>query len=309
MKLAIIGTGMIGASMAALFTGNGYDTTVLASKEASIEKGLKNWQDLYDVLKGRGLVTDEQIEACKALLHFTTDYADLADVDAIVEAVVENKELKWEVYKKLEENCPKCQVVMSVSSSMSPEMLIEGVEKFKDRILVTHPFYPPHLVPFVEMVKAPETSADAAKVAYDVLVDCGRKVCVMKKSAPGFIANRFQHALLREAFYMIEQGMADPEDIDKALKYSFMPRYSVVGLLEHQDAAGLDMVQSIENNVFPTLCNATAPLAYVTDKVKEGNLGQKTGQGIYSWTPESSAQYKVDAAEPYWQFFNWKLPE
>ena len=88
-----------------------------------------------------------------------------------------------------------------------------------------------------------------------MLEDCGRKACVMKKSVPGFIANRLQHALLREALYMAEEGLADSRNIDKALMYSFMPRYTSVGLFEHQDAAGLDMVQNIENYLFPSLCD------------------------------------------------------
>ena len=137
----------------------------------------------------------------------------------------------------LQESCPVCKVIASTSSAMAPEDLCAGLD-CANKIVVTHPFNPPHLVPFVEMVKSPCTSEEAAQVAYDVLEDCGRKVCVMKKSAPGFIANRLQHALLREALYMAEEGLADPRNIDKALMYSFMPRYTSVGLFEHQMRQG-----------------------------------------------------------------------
>ena len=162
---------------------------------------------------------------------------------------------------------------------------------------------------FVEMVKSPCTSEEAAQVAYDVLEDCGRKVCVMKKSAPGFIANRLQHALLREALYMVEEGLADPRDIDKALMYSFMPRYTSVGLFEHQDAAGLDMVQNIENYLFPSLCDRKTAFDSVNDRVASHSRGQKDGMGIYKWDAESIADFKARASEPYWKYFNWKLPE
>ncbi len=161
----------------------------------------------------------------------------------------------------------------------------------------------------MELVKSPCSDEEAARTVYDVLEDCGRKVCVMKKSAPGFIANRLQHALLREAIYMVEEGLADPRDIDKALMYSFMPRYTAVGLFEHQDAAGLDMVQSIENYLFPSLSDRKAAFAFVDSRVSGGRRGQKDGEGTYRWDEASIADFKVRASEPYWQYFNWSLPE
>ena len=142
-----------------------------------------------------------------------------------------------------------------------------------------------------------------------MLEDCGRKVCVMKKSAPGFIANRLQHALLREALYMAEEGLADPRDIDKALMYSFMPRYTSVGLFEHQDAAGLGMVQNIENYLFPSLCDRKTAFDSVNDRVASHSRGQKDGMGIYKWDAESIADFKARASEPYWKYFNWNLPK
>jgi 3-hydroxybutyryl-CoA dehydrogenase len=107
---------------------------------------------------------------------------------------------------------------------------------------------------------------------------------------------------------MVEQGISDPRDIDKALKYSFMPRYTSVGLFEHQDAAGLDLVHNIEKYLLPDLSTEQGVPELISQKVAAGNLGQKTGEGIYKWDEESKADFKRRAAEPYWQYFNWDLP-
>lgn len=307
-KIAIIGTGMMGMSLAALFTGNGYDTTVLATKESSVQRGRESYEEIYRVLRERNLVTEAQAALCRKNLHFTLEYADLASCTVFMECAVEDKAVKHSVYRQIEAGCPACKVIASTSSAMSPEDLCEAMEH-PEKLVVAHPFNPPHLVPFVEMVKSPRTSEEAAQTAYDVLEDCGRKVCVMKKSAPGFIANRLQHALLREAIYMVEEGLAEPRDIDKALMYSFMPRYTSVGLFEHQDAAGLDMVQSIEDYLFPSLCDRKTAFAFVSDRVSGKTRGQKDGKGTYEWDAAAVADFKARASEPYWQYFNWQLPE
>jgi 3-hydroxybutyryl-CoA dehydrogenase len=163
-------------------------------------------------------------------------------------------------------------------------------------------------VPFAELVKSTVTDEAAAQLVYDFLESCGRKVCVMKKSAPGFIANRLQHALFREAIYMVDAGLADPADIDKALKFGFMPRYTSVGIFEHQDFYGMDMLQNLQNYLYPHLSVDQGAGPTVKNCVKNGNLGQKTGKGILEWNEESIKTFKHDSAEPYWKYFNWKLP-
>ena len=307
-KIAIVGTGMMGMSLAVLFTGNGYETTVLATKEASVIRGRESYDEMFDVLKQRGLVTEEQAVLCADKLQFTLSYEGLADCTVFFECVVEKMPIKHEVYRQIERHCPNCKAIASTSSAMAPDDLCTAISN-ASKVVVAHPFNLPHLVPFVEVVMSPCTSDEAVQVVCDVLEDCGRKVSLMKKSAPGFIANRLHHALLREAIYMVETGLADPRDIDKALMYSFMPRYTSVGLFEHQDAAGLDMVQSIENYMFPSLCDRKTAFDFVNDRVEANTMGQKHGQGTYEWDEASIADFKVRAAEPYWKYFNWKLPE
>ena len=308
-KIAIIGTGAIGVSLAALFTGNGYDTTMLAISEELAAKARENWLETYRALEERGLVTAEQTAICEKYLHITLDYADLKDAELIFECAFEDKDVKYSIYEQIEKHCECFKVIVSTTSAMSPETLNAGLKSCPEKLVVAHPFLPPHLVPFVELVRASITSDYAVQTAYDMLESCGRKVCVMKKSAPGFIANRLQHALVREAYHMIERGLVEPRDIDKALMYSFTPRYTSVGLLEHQDAFGLDKVQSVENYLLPDLCDAKEALPFVNEHVEKGELGQATGKGTYEWDQESIADFKARAAEPYWKYFNWNMPQ
>jgi 3-hydroxybutyryl-CoA dehydrogenase len=157
-------------------------------------------------------------------------------------------------------------------------------------------------------VGSDESSAEAMRLVKEFLESCGRKVCHMKKSVPGFIANRLQHAMLREALYLVQQGIATAADVDMVLTWSFIPRYTTVGLTQHQDGYGLDMLEGLQNYLYPYLCNDTGTNPLVSEAVKQGNLGQKTGKGLNDWDEKSIAEFRRNAAEPYWQFFNWNLP-
>jgi 3-hydroxybutyryl-CoA dehydrogenase len=178
----------------------------------------------------------------------------------------------------------------------------------KERLTVAHPYNPPHLVPCIEIVQSSYTSPEALKVIDEFFRSVGREPVAMLKSAPGFIANRLQHALFREAAYMVEAGIATPSAIDQALKTSFAPRYTSIGIFEHFDYAGLDMVLSIEDYVFPTLCNADKAQDLVRDRCERGDLGFKTGKGVYDWSEKDADDFRRRASEPYFRFFNWSLP-
>ncbi len=308
-KIGIIGSGSIGISLAAMFTGNGYETTVLTLGPKFTEQAKECYSNIYSVLIKRKLITMQQADSSIKRLKYSENYENFSDINIIFECAIENIEVKYQIYRKLEEYCRQLEAMASTTSALAADDLAEGLDKLKDKMVVAHPFNPPHLVPFVEIVKSNATSEKAGKMISDVLESCGRKVVIMKKGAPGFIANRLQHALLREAFYMVEQGYATPRDIDKALMYSFMPRYTTVGLFEHQDAAGLDMVKNIEDYLFPDLSNAKESPDYVSLLCKDGHLGQKTGEGIYKWSKQDKEDFLRRAAEPYWKYFNWNFPD
>lgn len=303
-SVAVIGKGMIGISLAVLFTGNGIRTKVLAKDP---EIGLEKYRTYYRDLICQGLVTEKQAAKCEQLLSFTEDYADLADEELIFECVTETLDIKFCVYEKIEANCPNLKAIASTTSAISPADLAQGVKQ-KDKILVAHPYNPPHMVPCVEVVKNDFTDQQSLRSVVDLLEYCGREVALMNKPAPGFIANRLQHVLYREAVYMIEQGICGPEDIDKCIRSSWGPRYTEIGLFEHFDYAGLDLIANIEKYLYPDLCNDTTVQPYIKERVDAGNLGYKTGSGVYDWRDRDICTFRKKTCEPYFKFFNWKLP-
>ena len=308
MQIGIAGTGAIATSFAALFSGNGYKTTVIGRSDASINRARDAYTRIFDTLQERKLVNGEQRKNCQALVSYSTRYEDLCEAEIIFEAVYEDLKIKFEIYKKIEANCQKAKAISSATSVLSPYDLKEGFEKCRSIFLVAHPFNPAHLVPFVETVGSDETSAESIHLVKEFLESCGRKVCIMNNCVPGFIANRLQHAMVREALYIVNQGIASPEDVNMALTWSFAPRYTKVGLLQHQDGYGLDMLEILQNYLYPHLCNDSGANPLVSEAVKKGNLGQKTGKGLHDWDENKIAEFRRNAAEPYWQFFNWNLP-
>lgn len=304
-SVAIIGKGMIGISNAVLFTGNGIPTTVLAMEP---EKGLKRYRAYYQDLVSLGLVTERQAATCEQLLTITTSYSDLANEEIFFESVLENLEIKHKVHQQIEASCPKLKAIASTSSAISPADLAKGVTA-KEKIMVAHPYYPPHIVPCVELVKNEFTDPAALETISSVLEYCGREVCKLNKPAPGFIANRLQHALYREAVYMVEQGITSPEDIDKCIRSSWGPRYTSLGLFEHFDYAGLDLIASIDAYLYPDLCRDTTVQTMIKERVDRGDLGYKTGVGVYDWRNKDMEDYRKRVTAPYLKNFNWKLPQ
>lgn len=306
--IGIIGTGMIGVSMAVLFTGNGYKTTMYAINDVEVASGRDRYRIYYKDLMANGLVTKEQAAACEKLLVFTQDYVDLSDVDFIFECVVERLDVKHAVYAEIEKHCKQFQAIASSTSAISADELCKGLVQ-KEKLAVAHPWNPPHLVPCVEVVKSQHTSNATLKTIVDLLESCGRAPVVMKKAVPGFIGNRLQHALYREAAYMVEQGIATPQDIDKTLQTSFVPRYTSIGLFEHFDYAGLDMIMSIHEYLYPTLCNEKKPQNLIKIPFEQGKLGFKTGEGVLDWSGVDIDAFRKRASKPYLRFFNWSLPK
>lgn len=303
-SVAIVGKGMIGISLAVLFTGNGVRTRVLAKDP---EIGLEKYRCYYQDLICQGLVTPRQAEQCRELLSFTQDYSDLAEEEIVFECVTEKLDVKFCVYENLEAHCPHLKAIASTTSAISPADLARGVRR-KERIMVAHPYNPPHMVPCVEVVKNDFTDREALESVIGLLEYCGREVALMNKPAPGFIANRLQHVLYREAVYMVEQGICGPEDIDKCIRSSWGPRYTSIGLFDHFDYAGLDLIANIEEYLYPDLCNDTAVQPLIREKLESGNLGYKTGRGIYDWRERDMDAFRKKTCEPYYKFFNWKLP-
>lgn len=308
-KIAIIGTGMIGTSLAVLFTGHGYNTCLYALNDDFVKQSRGLYDNYFKELIGKNLVTEAQAETCAKYLSYTTSYQDIADADFVFECSLEVLDVKYSVYAELDKVLQAPKAIVSTTSALSVEDLANGIEKYKDKLIVAHPFFPPHLVPFFEVVKSKATADGVTESVVELLESADREVVVLKKNAPGFIANRLQHALFREAINIVEQGIADPRDVDKAAMYSFMPRYTSIGIFEHLDNSGVDLNYNIENYLFKDLSAADKAPKLICDLMAQGAYGVKAGRGVYDWSDVDMDDFKNRISAPYWSYFNWKLPE
>ncbi|HLA80796.1 MAG TPA: 3-hydroxyacyl-CoA dehydrogenase NAD-binding domain-containing protein, partial [Thermoleophilia bacterium] len=281
--IGIIGAGMIGDSLAVLTTGHGYRTTVVARRAEMIPEYKKTYDEYFRQMMDQGLMPANQLGICEKYVKYSTDFSDLGDCEVIFECVPEVIDLKYEIFARIEAACPSIRAICSVSSSLVPDVLAEKATKYKDRIIVTHPFNPAHMVPFFELCGGAATDPAVLQFASRLLESLDRKPVILKKPAPGFVGNRLQFALWREALNLVESGIADPEDIDTCLNYSFCPRYTSIGIFEHFDNGDLTLNMHTCNSVFPWLSNTTEAPRAITDRVARGDLGAKTGIGFYDW--------------------------
>ena len=310
--IAIIGTGMIGTSFAVLTSSHGCRTTILARKVASMERSKSGLEQFYQDMVDQGVMSREQADICESYVDYVYDYADLADVDVVYEAIVEDLEAKHVVYGKIEANCPNVELIMSGSSAILPDRLAEGFEKYRDRVVVAHPFYPSHMVPYFEIVKSDLYSAPGiAELAEGFLEALDRKPVVLKKAVPGFIGNYLQFALWAAALKLVEDGVCEPEDIDACLNYSFCPRYTSIGMFQHFDNGGYKLNMATCNAVFPSLPRYDgAPDCIVEKATSEDAWGAKspTKRGFYDWNGVDMAAYQGKVLAPYWKFIDWEFP-
>ena len=209
-----------------------------------------------------------------------------SDARLVVECIPEKLELKQALFAQLVELAWSDAVLTSNSSSFPISAIAQGLPT-QERMLGLHFFMPAHLVPLVEVVLGPQTRPDIAQALSDFMRGCGSVPVLVRKDKPGFLANRLQHALSREAFAMIDEGVATPEDVDAAVRFGFGFRYLAAGPVMQRDHAGLDVHCAAAATMYPSLSNTDQPSAALRERVAAGRFGMKAGAGFYDWTPET----------------------
>ncbi|MBR4953812.1 MAG: 3-hydroxyacyl-CoA dehydrogenase family protein [Oscillospiraceae bacterium] len=291
-NILIAGGGMMGKNIAFVFSSNPeYSITVYDLYETDVPGGIrKNTASL-------GL-PEEELAARLERISFTTDIdSDLIKAaDFVIEAVFEDMEIKRQTFAKLEERCRPDTIFCTNTSVMSPTEISRDL-KYRERFVGTHFWNPGHLIPLVEVVKSDATSDEVAQTVMDVLAGVGKEPVLCKKDVPGFIANRMQHALWREAISIVENGIADAETVDKAVRFSFGLRLPQLGPIENADMVGLDLTYNIHDYILQNLEDSHKPSALLTQLRDEGKLGFKSGEGFRKWTPEEIAKSNADLNE------------
>src|SRR5262245_53641766 len=282
--VAVIGGGTMGADIAASFVAGAWSScivnppdrmgeTLVARLRAAMSKLGKSYQQA-----GFGL-------------HQTLESVPWGDVDLVIECVFEQLDVKRGVFARLvrlaRPNTPLC----SNSSAIPISKIGEGLDT-QERMLGTHYFMPAHLVPAVEVVCSRKTDKRVADIVSEYLTGVGKVPCRVNLDIPGFLANRMQHALSREALSLVERGIATAEDVDNAVRYGFGLRYVAAGPLLQRDHAGLDIHCAAAATIYPDLCNDAIPARFISDRVAAGHIGMKAKHGFYEWTDEAIAVEK-----------------
>ncbi|MCD8100794.1 MAG: 3-hydroxyacyl-CoA dehydrogenase NAD-binding domain-containing protein [Oscillospiraceae bacterium] len=309
--IGIVGLGMIGNSTAVLSTMHGYKTVCYVRNPAKEAVYKADFDKMYDEMIAQGILTAEQAKICGTYLVYVNDYEGMADCDIIFEAALENEDVKREVFGNIERCCPKIKAIGSCSSSMVPDKLVALCGKYADRVIVTHPFFPVHMVPYFELCASEKTAPGVVDYAKSVLEALDRKPVVLKKPNPGFIGNYLQFALWAACLKLVEDGVCEPKDIDTCLNYSFCPRYSSIGIFDHFDNGGYKLNITTCNSVFPILPRYEGAPDCIKEKAESPDAwGAKspTKRGFYDWSNVDMVEYQKKVNAPYWKFINWELP-
>ncbi len=285
--IGIIGAGFIGPGIAQIFAVKGYPVYLMDIKKEMLTKAISTVHANLQQISQAGIIAEDRIEAIVGNLHTTTEMAEAAlPAQLVIEAVNENLGLKQKIFAELDRICSP-EVILASNTSVMSITEIACQSKHRERIVGTHFWNPPYLIPLVEVVKGQDTSLETLNTTYDYLKKVGKHPIKVKKDVPGFVANRLQHALWREAISIVEQGIADAATVDEAIQNSFALRLPVLGPLENADMVGLDLILSIHEYVNQALESRPGPSPLLKEKVQQGELGFKSGQGFFSWTPEA----------------------
>jgi 3-hydroxybutyryl-CoA dehydrogenase len=281
-SVAIIGGGTMGSDIAAIFAAGGWNV-----------HGVEPRRSRWDALRARVAASARQLAAVAspARLTLCATSAELpwSAISLAVECVPESLALKQSVFAELERLAPVDAPLASNSSSFPISEIARGLAT-RHRMLGLHFFMPAHLVPCVEVVHGEATDAAVCDAVAATMRSLGKVPVQVKRDIPGFLANRLQHALMREAFALIQQGLASPEDVDNAVRYGFGFRYLAAGPILQKDLSGLDVHAAAATTMYHTLANDREPPACLRDKVAEGKLGVKTGTGFYEWDAERTTR-------------------
>jgi 3-hydroxybutyryl-CoA dehydrogenase len=284
-KIAVIGAGLMGHGIAQVFALAGHEVKITDALVENLDSAKSriaaNLRDLGD-----DETAVERVEPCLDLVDA------VREADYVVEAVSENLALKQKLFAEIERRVRPDTILASNTSVIPITAIMQGLQRH-ERALGTHWWNPPFLVPLVEVIETQWTSPQAVAWTMELHRAAGKKPAHVKKDVPGFIGNRLQHALWREAISLVENGICDAETVDEVIKASFGRRLAVLGPLANADLVGTDLTLAIHETVLPAIESRPRPSAYLRKLVAEGKLGFKSGEGFCKWSADEQAALRA----------------
>jgi 3-hydroxybutyryl-CoA dehydrogenase len=287
-NIAVVGSGIMGHGIAQTFALGGYEVTLNDINDELLNKAIQQIRSNLNTFIEFGITTSGGAEEALSRIKTNKDLKEAArESDFVVEALPEVMDLKKRIFKELDGCCPPHAIIASNTSGLSLTEMASGIKRL-DQVIIAHWYNPPHIIPVVEIVKGRYTSDQTVDLVYQLLLSVGKKPVKISKEVPGFLGNRLQFALYREALACLKEGVASAEDIDMAVKGTFGFRLPTLGPLETSDFGGLDTFLNIAQYLFKEIDRSTEPPVILREKVRQGKLGVKAGEGFFCYTPEEA---------------------
>jgi 3-hydroxybutyryl-CoA dehydrogenase len=286
--VGVVGTGLMGSGIAAVFAAAGRTVFLFDKDPKRLDEARKKIVEIHEEMHRAGLTALSQ-EEILSRIESVSDLADLGAVEFIIEAIPEVIEIKQALYRELEAVVEEGTILASNTSGFMPSKLSEFLS-YPNRFIVAHFWNPPHAIPLVEVVPSPRTSQAVVERTIALLRESRAEPVLVEKEIAGFIGNRLQYAILREALAIVRSGAATPEAVDTVMKASLGRRYATVGPIETADLGGLDTFLTIASHLMPELAKDEDVLELMRARVAAGHTGLRSGAGFYPWPPERAQE-------------------
>jgi 3-hydroxybutyryl-CoA dehydrogenase len=285
--LAVIGNGVIGHGIAEIFAKAGWNALLIGRSRDSLSRAIDRIRSSLDEFVRAGLLSASAVPSAMSRITTSTSVEQAADADLIIEALPEDMDLKLGVFAQLDAICRPDTILATASGH--PASSIDGRVTRKERVVAAHFWYPPQLLPLVEVCGSPQTSSETVSWICDALTAVNKTPVVLDREVPGFLGNRIQFAALREAWSLWAQGVASAEAIDSVVRNSIGRRLAVTGPIESADLGGLDTMYHFAKFLLPSLDRSLEPPPAIGALVRDGHRGVASGRGVYDWAQRSGA--------------------
>lgn len=281
-RVLVVGAGTMGHSLAMVFAQGGYEVDLVDVNSELLTKALSLIRSNLNTLSKMKMIPPHSVPKTLDRIYPSTSLDVAAKADFVIEAISENPKAKRKLFRSLDQICPSRTILASNTSYLN--IFVLAKTNRPQKVLITHWWAPPHLIPLVDMVQGPLTSRETVETIRRLLVKLGKTPVVMKKFIPGYIVNRLQRAMAREIFYLLDHGYATARDIDTAVKNSLGIRIPVVGVVQRYDFTGLDLALTFEKNPSIHLVSKNIVPKTLAHLVRKGHLGVKSEKGFYDYS-------------------------
>ena len=296
-RIAVVGAGLMGHGIALELAAHGFTVQLHDRDQAQLDRARDGIAMAWRAWSKSSVSRSDDAAAAPARITMGRDLrAAVTGTDLVIEAVSEDLEVKRSLFRDLDTWAPPHAILASNTSTFMPSLLAAATER-PQQVIVTHYFNPPYLLPLVELVRGDQTSDETVETLRALYQSIGKSPAVVQREAPGFVGNRLQMALLREALAIVDAGIASPRDVDTIIRTSFGRRLAVAGVFEVFEAAGWDLTLTVAEQLFPAIDRSPEPPVSLRQKVARGELGLKSGQGFYAWTPDEAAALRKRIAD------------